>query len=177
MTSRTPAPIRPLAGLKVLEFTHMVMGPTCGMVLTDLAADPALASNNQRVAERPRLLATLRERFAPRRAADLAAVMEGAGLPYAPIRRPEDLYDDPHLLATGGLADLTLSDGERAGQTVQTTPFPFTLDGQRLGVHRQPPRHGEHTDEQLARLGYGAAEPATVRAAGAIGPSALRWGG
>ena len=136
--------------------------------LPDLAADPALASNNQRVAERPRLLATLRERFAHRRAADLAATMEAAGLPYAPIRRPEDLYDDPHLLATGGLADLTLSDGDKAGQTVQTTLFPFTLDGQRLGVHLQPPRHGEHTDEQLARLGYGEAERAALRAAGAI---------
>jgi crotonobetainyl-CoA:carnitine CoA-transferase CaiB-like acyl-CoA transferase len=136
--------------------------------LPDLAADPALASNNQRVAERPRLLATLRERFATRRAADLAALMEGAGLPFAPIRRPEDLYDDPHLQATGGLAELTLSDGERAGQTVQTTLFPFTLDGQRPGVYQQPPRHGEHTDEQLQRVGYGAAELAALREAGAI---------
>jgi len=136
--------------------------------LPDLAADPALASNNQRVAKRPRLLATLRERFTQRRAADLAATMEAAGLPYAPIRRPEDLYDDPHLLATGGLADLTLSDGDKAGQTVQTTLFPFTLDGQRPGVYLQPPRHGEHTDEQLARLGYGDAERAALRQAGAI---------
>jgi crotonobetainyl-CoA:carnitine CoA-transferase CaiB-like acyl-CoA transferase len=137
--------------------------------LPDLAADPALASNNQRVAERPRLLATLRERFAARPAAELAAIMEGAGLPYAPIRRPEDLYDDPHLLATGGLADITLPDGDRAGRTVKTTLLPVTLDGARLGVHLQPPRHGEHTDLLLAAIGYDAARLAALREAGAIG--------
>jgi hypothetical protein len=32
-------PHQPLAGLKVVEFTHMVMGPTCGMVLADLGAE------------------------------------------------------------------------------------------------------------------------------------------
>ena len=29
----------PLAGLRVVEFTHMVMGPTCGMVLADMGAE------------------------------------------------------------------------------------------------------------------------------------------
>ena len=47
--------------------------------------------------------------------------MEAAGLPFAPIRKPEDLYDDEHLLATGGLADVRLPDGPKAGQTVKTT--------------------------------------------------------
>lgn len=39
----TPAPTpqtpQPLAGLRVVEFTHMVMGPTCGMVLADMGAE------------------------------------------------------------------------------------------------------------------------------------------
>ena len=30
---------QPLSGLRVVEFTHMVMGPTCGMVLADLGAE------------------------------------------------------------------------------------------------------------------------------------------
>ena len=30
---------QPLAGLRVIEFTHMVMGPTCGMVLADMGAE------------------------------------------------------------------------------------------------------------------------------------------
>src|SRR5512144_2593649 len=29
----------PLSGLRVVEFTHMVMGPTCGMILADMGAE------------------------------------------------------------------------------------------------------------------------------------------
>ncbi|HEV8312315.1 MAG TPA: CaiB/BaiF CoA-transferase family protein, partial [Burkholderiaceae bacterium] len=76
--------------------------------LPDLKADPALATNNQRVAQRPQLLQALRERLAHRSADELAALMEKAGLPFAPIRKPEDLLDDPHLLQTGALADVQL---------------------------------------------------------------------
>ena len=136
--------------------------------LPDLKADPALARNNDRVAARPTLLATLRERLAGRSAADLAERMEAAGLPFAAIRRPEDLLDDPHLLATGGLADVALPDGPRAGQTVKATLFPFTMDGQRLGVRLDPPKRNEHADALLASVGYGAAEIQALRQAGAI---------
>jgi crotonobetainyl-CoA:carnitine CoA-transferase CaiB-like acyl-CoA transferase len=124
----------------------------------DLKADPLLATNNQRVQLRPQLLATLRERLASRSAAELAAVFERAGLPFAPIRKPEDLYQDPHLLATGGLADVELPDGEQAGKTVKTTLFPITLAGERLPVRLQPPRFAAHTEELLRGLGYGDAQ-------------------
>jgi len=105
---------------------------------------------------RPALMATLRERLADRSADELATLFEKFGLPFAPIRRPEDLYDDPHLAATGGLADVRLPDGEKAGQTVKTTLFPITMEGQRLGVRLNPPRMGEHTRELLGSIGYGA---------------------
>jgi crotonobetainyl-CoA:carnitine CoA-transferase CaiB-like acyl-CoA transferase len=124
----------------------------------DLKADPRYASNNDRVRLRPELMPVLRERVAAHTAAELAALFERAGLPFAPIRKPEELYDDEHLLATGGLADITLPDGARAGQAAKTTLFPFTMDGQRLGVRLQPPRMGEHTAELLLSLGYSAAE-------------------
>jgi len=120
----------------------------------DLKADPTLATNNQRVAQRPQLLKTLRERLAHRSAAELSTLMEDAGLPFAPIRKPEDLLDDPHLLATGALADVQLPDGPRAGDMVKTTLFPITLEGQRLGVRLQPPRLGEHSAALLESLGY-----------------------
>jgi crotonobetainyl-CoA:carnitine CoA-transferase CaiB-like acyl-CoA transferase len=134
----------------------------------DLKADPLLATNNLRVQRRPQLLATLRERLAPRSAAELTAIFEAAGLPFAPIRKPEDLYDDPHLNATGGLAPVLLPDGDKAGQTVKTTLLPITLAGARLGVRLHPPKLGAHTDELLAAVGYNAAQVATLREARAI---------
>jgi crotonobetainyl-CoA:carnitine CoA-transferase CaiB-like acyl-CoA transferase len=112
--------------------------------LADMKADVSLATNNQRVQVRPALIAKLRERLASRSAAELAAIFEKAGLPFAPIRRPEDLYDDEHLNATGGLAEVRLPDGERAGQTVRTTLFPIMMQGQRLGVRLDPPRSATH---------------------------------
>jgi crotonobetainyl-CoA:carnitine CoA-transferase CaiB-like acyl-CoA transferase len=134
----------------------------------DLKSDPTLATNNDRVTQRPRLLATLRERLVDFSAADLAARFEQAGLPFAPIRKPEDLYDDPHLQATGGLADVVLPDGDKAGQTVKTTLFPITMQGQRLPVRLQPPRFGAHTDELLGAVGYASTEIADLRARGVV---------
>lgn len=117
----------------------------CGALgLNDLNGNPLFATNNDRV----------RERLARRSAPELAALLEAVELPFAPIRKPEELFDDAHLLATGGLADIILPDGERAGQTAQTTLFPFTMDGQRLGVRLSPPTRGQHTAEILAGLGY-----------------------
>jgi len=136
--------------------------------LAHLKADPCFASNNLRVQARPALLPLLREHLAPRSAAELAALFEQVGLPFAPIRKPEELYDDPHLLATGGLADITLPDGERAGQTARTTLCPFTMNGQRLGVRLQPPRKGEHTQALLSALGYGADEIEALLAHAAV---------
>lgn len=138
------------------------------MGFADLKADPALGTNNQRVALRPALLAQLRERLGSRAADELAARMEGAGLPFAPIRKPEDLLTDPHLLATGGLADVIVADGEKAGQRVKTTLFPITMDGSRLGVRLHPPKRGEHSDELLRSIGYNEGQIAALRSQQAV---------
>jgi len=124
----------------------------------DLKADPGLKTNNDRVRARSTLLPELGRRLAAYSAAELAQRFEAAGLPFAPIMKPEQLLDDPHLAATGGLADVTLTDGERAGQAVKTTLFPLTLDGARLGVRLNPPQRGQHTREVLSTLGLGARE-------------------
>ncbi|SFC67199.1 Crotonobetainyl-CoA:carnitine CoA-transferase CaiB [Polaromonas sp. OV174] len=134
----------------------------------DLKGDAALATNNQRVGVRPALLKDLAERLATRSAAELSSLMEKAGLPFAPIRKPEDLFDDEHLLATGGLADVRLPDGPKAGQTVKTTLFPITMQGQRLGVRLHPPTLGEHTQELLAGLGYSAGDIENLRQQAAV---------
>jgi len=134
----------------------------------DLKADPRYTTNNDRVRQRPTLMPVLRERLAAHSAAELTAMFERAGLPFAPIRRPEELYDDEHLQATGGLADITLPDGARAGQTAQTTLLPFTMDGKRLGVRLQPPKAGEHTAQVLAELGFEPRDIDRLRGAGAV---------
>lgn len=136
--------------------------------LGDLRDLPEYATNNDRVRQRPTLMPILRERLATRPAAELAALFEQVGLPFAPIRKPEELYDDPHLQATGGLADIRLTDGARAGQTAQTTLLPFTLQGERLGVGAQPPHMGEDTSAVLASIGYDATEIEALRARHAV---------
>jgi crotonobetainyl-CoA:carnitine CoA-transferase CaiB-like acyl-CoA transferase len=120
----------------------------------DLQADPLYGNNNDRVRERPRLLPQLRQRFAAFSAAELSGIFEKHGLPYAPIKKPHELVDDPHLLATGGLAPITLPDGRPS----HTVLFPFAMDGQRMGVRSDAPQLGEHSAQVLQSLGYSAQE-------------------
>ena len=123
----------------------------------DLKADPRLSSNNERVRARDWMMPLLRERFAPHSAAELGARFERIGLPYAPITRPEDLFDDPHLNATGGLAPVTLPpDASGAGRALDTRVplLPITLGGERPPVRTGAPGVGEHTRELLLALGY-----------------------
>ena len=126
-----------------------------------LKSDTRLLSNNDRVRARDWMMPLLRERLASYSAAELSAVFEQHALPFAPIIRPEDLLDDPHLKATGGLAPLTLPDGRE----IQTVLLPLTLGGERPGVRLSPPSLGEHSAELLAELGYSAIE---IEALGAI---------
>ncbi len=125
--------------------------------LVDLQADTRLASNNGRVRERDWLIPQLRERLRHHSRAELAEVFEREGLPFAPITAPHELLDDPHLQATGGLAPITLPDGERAGQSAATALLPLSLGGERLGVRCDPPRLGQDSAALLADLGYDAA--------------------
>ena len=129
----------------------------------DLFADPRYHDNNARVQQRAALLPVLRERLQRFSAAELSRRFEQAGLPYAPITKPEELFDDPHLLATGGLADVVLPDGPRAGQTAKAALLPFTLGGERLGVRSDPPHRGQDTEALLLELGLSNSEVQHLR--------------
>jgi crotonobetainyl-CoA:carnitine CoA-transferase CaiB-like acyl-CoA transferase len=131
----------------------------------DLLSDERLATNNLRVTARDWLLPTLRERLAGRSAADISAMFEAAGLPYAPIKSPDQLLDDPHLQATGGLAPIHLPDGRE----VSTPLLPLMIDRQRLPVRNDPPAIGADTDALLQELGYADEARQSLRAAGVVG--------
>ena len=127
----------------------------------DLKADPRLSTNNQRVQSREWTMPTLRERLAPFTARELSRRFEAVGLPSAPITRPQDLFDDPHLLAMGGLAPMDMPpDASGAGRVLHTRTalLPLAIDGERLQVRCGPPGLGEHGTALLKELGYSAAD-------------------
>jgi crotonobetainyl-CoA:carnitine CoA-transferase CaiB-like acyl-CoA transferase len=136
--------------------------------MSELAADASLATNNQRVLARERLLPLVRARFAHMSKAELIDNCESAGLPYAPIVKPQELFDDAHLNASGGFAEVTLPDGRR----VNTPKLPFEMDGRRFGVELDVPAAGSHTRDLLAGLGYSAAAIDRLVQEGVVGAAA-----
>ncbi|WP_433504874.1 CaiB/BaiF CoA transferase family protein [Pseudonocardia halophobica] len=133
--------------------------------LPDLAADPDLATNGERVAARDRLLPRLRETFAGLTRAEAVRLCEAARLPFAPIQRPEDLFEDPQLNEPGALTELTLDDG----RTVRLPSLPLEIGGRRLPLRLDLPKVGEHTADLARELGYTAAELAAAEESGALG--------
>jgi crotonobetainyl-CoA:carnitine CoA-transferase CaiB-like acyl-CoA transferase len=119
--------------------------------LGDLLADSALATNPQRVQARPRILPVVTEIFSKMTKQALMDKCETLGLPFAPIAKPEDLFEDPHLNASGGLAPVTLLNGKKTKVPI----LPIEMDGARFGTRLDVPGVGEHTREVLAGLGYG----------------------
>jgi crotonobetainyl-CoA:carnitine CoA-transferase CaiB-like acyl-CoA transferase len=118
----------------------------------DLLQYPGFGDNASRVAVRPQLLAVLGEILARHRVDALAPQLEAAGIPYAPIVRPEQLCEDPHLRQSGGLVPMTTDDGD----TTEVVLLPLTLDGRRPGVRMPLPKVGEHTEEILGALRHAA---------------------
>jgi len=118
--------------------------------LPELASDPSLATQAQRVAARETTLPQIAARFGMMTSAALMAQCEALGLPFAPIARPADLFDDPHLNASGGLVPLTLPDG----RPIKLPALPLSLDGERLPLRHDLPAVGQHNAEIMAELGW-----------------------
>ena len=114
--------------------------------LAELASDPSLALNNQRVEARDRFMPYLRGKFAALGKDELMALCEQAGLPYAPIRKPVELFEDEHLLHSQGLTPVTLPGGEK----IAIPALPLEMNGRRFGTRIDVPAIGSH-NEELAR--------------------------
>ena len=109
--------------------------------LDELAADPLLATNNGRTEHRDRFLPALVDLFGRLPRDRAVRMLERAGLPFAEINRPSDLFDDPHL-AADGLVDVHVTDGERRGERARLPKLPLEMNGARLGLRHDLPAAG-----------------------------------
>lgn len=130
-----------------------------------LRADPGLATNRERVLARERFMPAVRALFAALPRAEILATCERIGLPFAPINRPEDLFEDTHLTHPGAMTEITLPDGRKT-----TVPaLPLEIDGARPPLRRDIPQAGEHSSEIARELGFSDAEIAVLQRDGIIG--------
>ncbi len=117
--------------------------------LDEMGADPALASNAQRVAARERIMPALEALIAAWPVEEVLRRCRAALIPCAPVAHPEDLFTDPHLLASGIMGETALTEHLSA-------PIPMTpvhLGDSRVTLRHQPPKLGEGSAAILAELG------------------------
>jgi crotonobetainyl-CoA:carnitine CoA-transferase CaiB-like acyl-CoA transferase len=130
----------------------------CGAFdLDELGLNPAYATNNGRVVARDVILPEVRALFQAMPREILVEKLEELGLPFAPITRPDELFDDPHL-AAGGLLDVTIPGGAKT----RLPGLPIAFDGQRTGLRYDIPQINEGADEILRELGLPDADIARI---------------
>jgi crotonobetainyl-CoA:carnitine CoA-transferase CaiB-like acyl-CoA transferase len=132
--------------------------------LGELAALEALATNRLRVEAREWLIPELADALRRRTRGEICDLCELAGVGFAPIRRPDELFEDPHLSRPEARVDVTLEDG-----TGTWLPgLPLELDNRRLQGALGPPRLGEHTVDVAEELGYDSEEIARLLDCGVL---------
>ena len=127
---------------------------------SELAADARLGTNAARVRERAWLIPRLGETFRRYARDELGKKLEGIGLPFAPIAKPWELFDDPQLNAAGGMLDTRVA----PGLSVRVPALPLELDGERLPKRSDPPAIGEGAREVLSSLGFSPGDIERLRA-------------
>ncbi len=134
--------------------------------LDELWADESLRVNNARVNARERILPVIRAMIGQMTRAEVISKLDGTGLPFAPIGKPEDMFDDPHL-QHGGLEDVILDNGTH----VRLPTIPLEMDGKRIGARQELPKPGRDARGVLETLGYDEQRIAALIAGGAVGES------
>ncbi|MEE4174775.1 MAG: CaiB/BaiF CoA-transferase family protein [Xanthomonadales bacterium] len=137
--------------------------------LDELGADPGLAGNTDRVTQRERILEVIVPLFRGMSVEEACERLERAGIPFAPINRPTDLFDDPHLNTGGGLLPVSMHRGVRMGEAVKLPALPVEMDGERPALRRDLARPGEDTLAVLRESGLSEDDIDRLRQAGVIG--------
>jgi crotonobetainyl-CoA:carnitine CoA-transferase CaiB-like acyl-CoA transferase len=132
--------------------------------LDDLAASEEYRTNAGRVAARETLIPVIQATLASMTRDEAAERCEAAVLPFAPINRPEQLFDDPQLAVPGAMTPVTLANGRQ----LPLPALPVEFDGQRPGLRLDLPRIGEHSDSIAESLGYSQDQIDTMLAEGII---------
>ena len=117
--------------------------------LVDFIEDKDMDINSGRVEKRDIIIPKLQELFKTFTKKELMEKLDQTGLPFAPINKPEDLFDDPHLNESGGLLKIETPDG---GST-KLPAMPIEMNDRRFDVHQQVPKVGEHSKEILEEIG------------------------
>ncbi len=123
----------------------------CGILgLDDLAKDPRLQTRPDQIAARDWTLPIVGQAIAARAYDDLLAALDDSGIPFSPIARPAEMYDDPHVNRPGGLIESRTPDGK----IFRAPGLPIEVDGEPLVCQSVDlPGIGEHTEEILQELG------------------------
>ncbi len=130
----------------------------------DLLDNPAFATNNARVEARPALLPIIKEIFGKLTLDEALKLAEEARIPFAPIARAEDMFTDPHLLATGGLVPTVLPNGIKT----MLPKLPINFAGAELSIRLDPPQTGADTRDVLSDLGFSDAKIEKLAAEGIV---------
>ncbi len=120
----------------------------------DLLQNPAYRTNEDRVRERPTLKPIVAAIVARHSRSELAEVFDRIDIPFAPVAKPGDLFDDPQLNFDGRMLDIAFANGTRA----KIPRLPVEIGVHDLALRRQAPTIGEHTAEILAGLGLAQSE-------------------
>jgi crotonobetainyl-CoA:carnitine CoA-transferase CaiB-like acyl-CoA transferase len=127
--------------------------------LNELLDDPALRSTTDRILARARIIPRVAEVIGRQNIAKLSATLDRLNICFSPINRPEDLFDDPHVLREGGLVGATNANGA----PFRVPALPVEWNGESIGDGLKVPALGADTAAILSKL-----EPAAKRAAGTV---------
>ncbi len=138
----------------------------CRMIGEDhWLSDPRFKDDQARGDHGDIISARMNEWCGGRSCAEALDELEKASIVAGQLYSPQQALDEPHIRAAHLLEE---RDYPTLDQTVPLAPTPIDLSETPGTYRRHAPLLGEHTDEILASLGYGAAEIAALRAEGVV---------